>query len=666
MTKTRRRRSSLNPSALFSVSSSAASGSSVGTGSIFSFQGLSTPRTPSNLIPLSYEHDARSYISSSGSGPSGSLLFDASPLPIPHSSDFSQRLQLIEPPSPLSPVLPDILNTFDVETADICAPDYKYSQSMPPPAVLASPLPIALSLSDQQKVPVPTSYDIHWATPCNKDLANLPSAPESFANNATATASSPPNDVPPKIRRAPCRTNVEKTSLAKEYLSSISLNPVNFLKTLVTDEEFFSYQQGLYRVNSQLIPELLDALWDHDQIRLHMEAWMESKALDLVADKVYDEFEGAKSRFLMYSNQVTPEFATTWVFDEEMKKARIHMPKWNRILKAATESKIAAEKNCQRNPHLGCNIVTAQILHLRSQSCSKLQIILGLFASATGASHQMIEVLNHASLSVSYPTIQNIIHSLGNGAIAEATTISCKFHSNAYDNYNTMSSIFVEQTPNRMCKVQSGTFTVLYKLQGIKDPNHLLLDPILKCLKASRDVTLTEIRSSSDQMSSYLHQTQVTIVNILMKYVQNFSYLKSNTAIQYKPRRQLPSTPKTEFYPLRMATIEEATVEGNLHIHDDAYLNQMQCDPNSLNDTAILLYTDQLTLSRVRTCQLEQLGNLTAWARRDPFQTYVGKFHMNMNVSSMFNPTPIFKTPLQNNTLGFREAILLPIWLPFR
>ncbi|KAK0440532.1 hypothetical protein EV421DRAFT_1905260 [Armillaria borealis] len=127
MTKTRRRRSSLNPSASFSVSSSVASGSSVGTSSIFSFQGLSTPRTPSNLVPLSYEYDTRSYISSSGSGPSSSLLFDASPLPIPHSSDFSRRLQLVEPPSPLSPVLPDILNTFDVETADICAPDYEYS-----------------------------------------------------------------------------------------------------------------------------------------------------------------------------------------------------------------------------------------------------------------------------------------------------------------------------------------------------------------------------------------------------------------------------------------------------------------------------------------------------------------------------------------------------------
>ncbi len=141
-------------------------------------------------------------------------------------------------------------------------------------------------------------------------------------------------------------------SLTKEYLTLISLNPVDFLKTLVNDEEFFSYKQGLYQANSQLIPELLDVLWDHDQIRLHMEAWMESKAFDLVADRVYDKFDRAKCQFLMYSNQAMPEFAMTWAFGEKMKKAQIHMPKWNRIWKATMESKTATEKNCQQNPHL--------------------------------------------------------------------------------------------------------------------------------------------------------------------------------------------------------------------------------------------------------------------------------------------------------------------------
>ncbi len=68
----------------------------------------------------------------------------------------------------------------------------------------------------------------------------------------------------PKSRRALRWTALEKASLAKDYLSLISLNPIDFLKTLMTDMEIFSYQQGLDWANSQLILELLDTLWSHD------------------------------------------------------------------------------------------------------------------------------------------------------------------------------------------------------------------------------------------------------------------------------------------------------------------------------------------------------------------------------------------------------------------
>ncbi len=106
-----------------------------------------------------------------------------------------------------------------------------------------------------------------------------------------------------------------------------------------------------------------------------------------------------------------------------------------------------------------------------------------------------------------------------------------------------------------------------------------------------------------------------------MKYVEGFSYLKDSSAIQYKARRQLASTPKTEFYPLHMATIE-----GILHIHEDAYIDQMRHNPDSLGTMAIPLYADQLTLSCACSCQLECLGDMRVWLRCDPFQTYVSIF----------------------------------------
>ncbi|PBK90639.1 hypothetical protein ARMGADRAFT_1032193 [Armillaria gallica] len=165
----------------------------------------------------------------------------------------------------------------------------------------------------------------------------------------------------------------------------------------------------------------------------------------------------------------------------------------------------------------------------------------------------------------------------------------------AYNNYNAKSSIFIKQFFNRMGKVQSSMFTLVYPLRFVKDPNHLLLAPTLKHFKTSRD-------------------TQVTLLNILMKYVEGFSYLKDSSAIQYKARCQLASTPKTEFYPMCMATIEEAMIKGNLHIHEDAYIDQMRCNPDSLGTMVIPL------------CRLEHLGDMTAWLCCDPFQTYVGIF----------------------------------------
>ncbi len=251
-------------------------------------------------------------------------------------SDFGHRLQLVEPPSPLSPIFPDILENFDADTSYVCMSNDNARQMMPPPTVLTSPLLINLLFSNECS---PSSYDSVSSIRYD-DLEGRYSISGTSSDNTMVMPSVLLNKDVHKSQRAPHQTNLEKTSLAKDYLSLISLNPIDFLKTLTTDTEIFSYQQGLYWANSQLIPELLDALWNHDQIHLHIETWIESKASTQVADGVSDEFEAAKAQFFMYSNQVTPEFVMTWPFDEEMKKVHHNMPKWNRILEVATERKM--------------------------------------------------------------------------------------------------------------------------------------------------------------------------------------------------------------------------------------------------------------------------------------------------------------------------------------
>ena len=85
-------------------------------------------------------------------------------------------------------------------------------------------------------------------------------------------------------------------------------------------------------------------------------------------------------------------------------------------------------------------------------------------AWASGASRQLMNVLHHACLSMSYTSASAIITALADSSIAKAKIAASQPHALAYDNINISSSIHVDQGPNMMSKVQSGTFAVIYEL----------------------------------------------------------------------------------------------------------------------------------------------------------------------------------------------------------
>lgn len=89
---------------------------------------------------------------------------------------------------------------------------------------------------------------------------------------------------------------------------------------------------------------------------------------------------------------------------------------------------------------------------------------------------------------------------------------------------------------------------------------------------------------------------------------------------------------KTKFFPTRASTIEEASVKGNLLVHEDIYIVQLQRNPEHLNEFAIPSYHDQLTNARNRGAQLPRGKDVTAWTRRKVFQLAFGVFHLIMNL----------------------------------
>src|SRR4051812_29293035 len=98
-------------------------------------------------------------------------------------------------------------------------------------------------------------------------------------------------------------------------------------------------------------------------------------------------------------------------------------------------------------------------------------------AWSTGASKQLMNVLHHSCLSMSYSSVSAIITALADSSIEKArVVVAAGPHGLGYDNVNISSSDHVEQAPNAMSKVRSGTLYVIYKLLNAS-PEHMLIKP---------------------------------------------------------------------------------------------------------------------------------------------------------------------------------------------
>ncbi|KAH9012405.1 hypothetical protein EDB83DRAFT_2529940 [Lactarius deliciosus] len=92
------------------------------------------------------------------------------------------------------------------------------------------------------------------------------------------------------------------------------------------------------------------------------------------------------------------------------------------------------------------------------------------------------------------------------------------------------------------------------------------------------------------------------------------------------------SSHKTVFHPLWASTIEEASVDGNLLVHDDVYLVQLKRTPEDLDKMAIPTFNDQSTNARIRGGQQIRRKDFSHWERREIFQLGFGSFHLTMNL----------------------------------
>ncbi|KAL0563513.1 hypothetical protein V5O48_018552 [Marasmius crinis-equi] len=205
-----------------------------------------------------------------------------------------------------------------------------------------------------------------------------------------------------------------------------------------------------------------------------------------------------------------------------------------------------------------------------------------------------------------------------------------------WDNYNSKGSVHVEQRADAPSKVQSGTLVLCYGLRFVKDPSHMLLEPITTLLRNSSPVTALTFKPTAIELSSFRHQLSIHLIQSLVSFASpkgfDSSYILKSSILQFKTRHQIPPLPKTSFFPLRITTIEEASTAGNLEVPRDAYVDQMQRSEESLNDMAVVSINDQLTNARIRSTQVLRHEDISPWEQRKIFQIAPALFHTAMNL----------------------------------
>ncbi|KAK1223964.1 hypothetical protein PQX77_013152 [Marasmius sp. AFHP31] len=512
---------------------------------------------------------------------------------------------------------PRIFQDFAAPPSLLFSTPNSSSSASEPPATPISPSFPHLFADMSLDCTAPDSPVQHGSTRFNAPL-------ESPLFSASSSQAFKPNLEPARE----LQNDVEK---ARDCLGSFrkGYSPWMFFETLLKNPQFQLHQRTLYRSDSTRLEDILSALWNMPQVKARMLDWFRPHMLALLKEEVAQEFEAVKKTFTIFSTGISAEWLGSYDFMDEMNEARKQMPIWNTVLNSAT----IPPGERKREERIAQNVITSQVLHLRSQDCSKLQHCMGLFGVGSGASQQVIETLNHCSLSTSRWTIQADLGLLADTSVKQAALISLGPHGYSYDNYNDCMSIHVEQRPDAPNKVQSGTLPLIYKLRGVSDPKHCLIEPIMTRLKASRPLQISDIRPRPDQSLSYSHQSRIHLIKTLCEYEGGLEgVLKHSPLLQHRERYQLSPLPKTEWHALRMAFIEEASTDGNLNVHVNSYIHQMKRDPETLSDYAVVTYNDQLTNSRIRSTQVARVGDVSPWERREILQVGLAGFHLDLNL----------------------------------
>ncbi|KAG0694508.1 hypothetical protein DFH29DRAFT_787317, partial [Suillus ampliporus] len=263
-------------------------------------------------------------------------------------------------------------------------------------------------------------------------------------------------------------------------------------------------------------------------------------AVAYISLTVSNEMDAVKEALRGTLDSVTPQFLLTWdlsttIQDKVARKA----PILQHILRCASQTECAIERNKIKDSSTACNVIITQLASQCSHHSIFLTVPFTLFVWTNGASKQTIEALYKCGLCISFTSLLTLLEKLAAHCLEHAQ-VARQPHMMCYDNINISTLIFVEQRSDAPTKVQSGTFAILYEVRnGNRD--HMRLSPMLnRALNATPLTFNTDVRPTLNQMSSFLSQLRIHIIDILLETCSNFKNYERPDVLQHSERRKMP------------------------------------------------------------------------------------------------------------------------------
>ncbi|KAJ7016532.1 hypothetical protein C8F04DRAFT_1342897 [Mycena alexandri] len=461
-------------------------------------------------------------------------------------------------------------------------------------------------------------------------------APDEAATPLLPPVSNPESPVLPPASKSeipvlPPVSTAEKIELILKMLRKARISPMD---VLLASLEKPTYATAFHADDTAT--KFLDIIHEDDRGRRTLEEWFSPRALDFVCTQITSEADTMLKVLGTHKNvaDIKPEFLRSWSLKKNVAEpADKHAPNLVRLLRCALSTKESLEKNKKKSNDTACYCILGQIISRRSQQAPDFAAPMSLMWWASGCSREAIEILNNIGLSKSFDTVQKLIGSTANFCIADARTLAHgpDGYMFGYDNVNMSTSKFVEQCSSAPAKVQSGTYFIIYPYLN-PNPAALHLPTILLRAQNAPDLDFNNhLCPTFEQTKNSHHQFCSYVIRVLCRYEESFTPRQDELELQSPPRRALPDGHKTPQLPLKLCTLEESSIKGNLAAHVESHITQLHLTYAQLTK-AVLSINDQATQSLNRGAKSIRAFDVNPFLRCQMFQLAIGLFHLCLNL----------------------------------